>query len=265
VKIHHLNCGTMRMPGASLVCHVLLVETERALVLVDTGFGLRDIADPRGRLGGYRHVSRPALDPAETAVRQVRALGYAAEDVRHVLLTHLDSDHAGGLADFPHARVHVTRAEWEAARRPASGVERSRYRAVQWAHDPQIVTHDQGGESWRGFAAAAPLDEVAPGLVLIPLPGHTRGHAAYAVDDGGSWLLHAGDAFYHRSVLDGRGRQPFALTLQEAVVAADRERVRDNHARLAELHGRDDPDLMIVSSHDPSLLDDARRRGSAGS
>lgn len=38
VKVH-LNCGTMNTPGARMVCHVLLVETDHALVLVDTGFG----------------------------------------------------------------------------------------------------------------------------------------------------------------------------------------------------------------------------------
>ena len=37
-EVHHLNCGTMNMPGAPLVCHVLLVETANALVLVDAGF-----------------------------------------------------------------------------------------------------------------------------------------------------------------------------------------------------------------------------------
>ncbi len=45
MRIHHLNCGTMRMPGAPLVCHVLLWETATGLVLIDTGFGLGDIAD----------------------------------------------------------------------------------------------------------------------------------------------------------------------------------------------------------------------------
>lgn len=37
MKVHHLNCGTMRPPGTpTLVCHVLLVETDNGLVLVDT-------------------------------------------------------------------------------------------------------------------------------------------------------------------------------------------------------------------------------------
>ena len=45
MKAHHLSCGTMRMPTVpTLVSHVLLLETDAGLVLVDTGFGLEDIA-----------------------------------------------------------------------------------------------------------------------------------------------------------------------------------------------------------------------------
>jgi glyoxylase-like metal-dependent hydrolase (beta-lactamase superfamily II) len=255
MKVHHLNCGTMRMPTAPLVCHVLLIETGTSLVLVDTGFGLRDIADPKGRLGSFRHVIRPALDPAETAVRQVEALGFAAEDVRDVVLTHLDSDHAGGLADFPHAAVHTTAAEWAAARAPATLVERNRYRPAQWSHGPLVVTHDPAGESWRGFPAAK---EIIGGLVMISLPGHTRGHAAYAVDTGNGWLLHAGDAFYHHSTITGHGREPLALAVQERAVAADWSQVKANHERLAELHREAESDVTVFSAHDASLLHRAR-------
>ena len=47
MKVHHLNCGSMTPPASPpLVCHVLLVETDGGLVLVDSGFGLDDIAEP---------------------------------------------------------------------------------------------------------------------------------------------------------------------------------------------------------------------------
>ena len=254
MKVHHLNCGTMRPPGVpDLVAHVLLCETDRGLVLVDTGFGLHDVADPR-RIGPARHLTRPVLDPHETALRQVERLGFTREDVRHVVLTHFDSDHVGGLADFPGARVHLTAAEALGAVHAPTRRERRRFQPPQWAHGPRLVEHGLDGEEWRVFAAARQLTEVDPGVVLVSMPGHTRGHAAVAVDTGEGWVLHAGDAFYHHSVLDGRRGGPPALALMERTIAFDRRQVRANHERLAELHRRGEPDLLIVCSHDPALL-----------
>lgn len=65
MRIHHLNCGTLTPPGESMVCHVLLLEVGRHLVLVDTGFGCADVRAP-SRLGPVRHLLRPALRPEET-------------------------------------------------------------------------------------------------------------------------------------------------------------------------------------------------------
>jgi len=256
VRVHHLDAGTMHPPGPDVVCHVLLVEGDDGLLLVDTGFGLADVAAPARRLGPMRYLLRPALDPEQTAARQVERLGLRREDVRDVVLTHLDLDHAGGLADFPHARVHTTRAEVDAAMRSPGRRERSRYRPLQWAHGPHLVEHPPEGEAWRGFPAAR---EVVPGVLLVPLPGHTRGHAAVAVDAGDHWVLHAGDAFYHHGTLDGT-RVPAVLRVMETAIADDRAQVHANHARLADLAREAPDDLLVVCAHDPALLDAARRR-----
>ncbi len=125
------------------------------------------------------------------------ALGYDPHDVRHVVLTHFDADHTGGLADFPWAQVHLTTTENHAALHPEGAVERGRYLASQRAHGPTIVPHTlDGGEPWRGFPNARELSGIEAGIVMIALPGHTRGHAAVAVDAGSHWVLHAGDSFY---------------------------------------------------------------------
>ncbi|MEE1800678.1 MBL fold metallo-hydrolase [Streptomyces sp. JV176] len=273
MRIHHLNCGTMLLPTAHLVCHVLLVETAGGLVLVDSGLGLEDAADPRRRFGPARHLVRPVFRAEETAAHQVERLGFARDDVRHIVLTHVDADHIGGLADFPHAQVHLTAAEALGSMVAPSRRERIRYRPAQWAHGPKIVEHSPDGERWRGFAAAKELDAIAPGIVLVSLPGHTRGHACVAVDTGTRWLLHAGDAFYHHGTLDGRTPVPAALRAMETLVAWDRRKVRDNHARLAELYrradsgsadsgsadsGSADSGLTVFSAHDPVLYEKAR-------
>ena len=257
MKVHHLNCGTIDMPGAPMVCHVLLAETDNGLVLVDTGFGSDDCTDP-GRLGAIRHVMRPRLLQTETAATQVESLGFRRQDVRHIVTTHFDLDHIGGLADFPDAQVHVTAAEALGAIHAPSRREKVRYRAEQWAHGPKLVEHTPDGEAWRGFAAAQPLDDIAPGIVLIPMPGHTRGHAAVAVDAGHRWVLHCGDAFYYAGTIDGRSKVPFVLRAQESMFAFNRKQAQANHQRLAELHRLQEPDLIIVSAHDPTLLAHAR-------
>ena len=253
MKVHHLNCGTMQFPGAPLVCHVLLLETDGGLVLVDSGFGLDDIARPKARLGPMAHLLARRLRPEEAAIRQIETLGLHGNDVRHIIVTHFDADHIGGLSDFPRAEIHTTAAEVLAAVTHPDRRAKLRYRARQWRHGPRLVEHTPQGESWLGFAAAKELGDIAPGIVLVSLPGHTRGHACIAVQAGARWLFHAGDAFYHPSAIGEGGTAPVSLRILERLVAVDYRRVLENHARLSELHRRPEPDVLVFSAHDPSL------------
>src|ERR1700752_2729462 len=128
MKVHHLNCGTMHMPTAPMVCHVLLIETDSGLVLVDSGYGTNDCADPK-RVGPTRRPLRAILSHAETAAHQLDQLGYSRDDVRHIIITHMDVDHAGGLSDFVAAQVHLTSAEALGAIWTPSRREKIRYSA----------------------------------------------------------------------------------------------------------------------------------------
>lgn len=263
MKIHHLNCGSMHPIGApcGLVCHVIVLETPGGLALIDSGLGLLDVSQPGRRFGTSRHLIRPALNVEETAIVQLERLGFHPKDVRHILLTHFDADHVGGLADFPWASVHLTSEEAFAAQHPQTLVERGRYLPAPREHRPRLVEHKvRDSESWRGFAAAKPLTEVADGLIMLSLPGHTRGHAAYAIETGGRWILQVGDAFYHRGQIDGRGGTPLTLRAMERLVAHDWRRVQANHDRISEIYASGAKDLSLVNSHDPTLLWEARFR-----
>lgn len=258
MKVHHLNCGSLAPAGrralngdggwfdrARLVCHCLLVEAPRGLVLIDTGFGTADIADPR-RLGTTAKMIRPVLRTADTALRQVVDLGYSPGDVRDIVVTHLDFDHAGGLSDFPHARVHVHSAEFAAAVNPRSIREKRRYRPVQWAHNPRWVEYGMTGEEWFGFAAARNIAGI-PDLMMIPLAGHTRGHVGLVVKSGDRWLVHAGDAYFHEGQMAEPYRCPRGLTLFQAMTQTRRRERLDNLARLRELRAAED--VTVFSAH----------------
>jgi glyoxylase-like metal-dependent hydrolase (beta-lactamase superfamily II) len=99
---------------------------------------------------------------------------------------------------------------------------------------------------------------VSPGIALITLPGHTRGHVCVAVDAGHRWVLHCGDAFFHHGTVDGAARMPRALAAFESAVAFDRKLVRQNHARLIELYHSQEPDMLMVCSHDRRLYEQAK-------
>lgn len=254
--------GTGRM-----VCHVLLVETARdGLVLVDAGLGLADVADPKGRLGSpFLAATRPTLREEETAARQVEARGYSIDDVRHVVLTHMDLDHAGGLSDFPRAAVHVLGDEHDAATRRPTYAERHRYRPMQWAHEPRFETYAPSGEPWHGFPCVRELRGLPPEILLVPLVGHSRGHAGVAVETQDGWLLHAGDAYFHAAQMDlGHPRCPPALAFFQRAVAIDRARMRENQARLRELVREHGGDVHVFSAHDPDELEAMRARAPAG-
>jgi len=256
---------TLGRPG--MVCHCLLVETEQGLVLVDTGIGLADVADAEGRLGRqFVRMTRPRLDPEETAARQLVRLGYAVDDVRHVVLTHLDLDHAGGLADFPKATVHVREPEHVAATAPPTRMERMRYRSVQWEHEPRWELHPAaGGERWFGIDGATELPDL-PGIVLVPLAGHTRGHIGVAVrvgSDGGRsrWLLHAGDAyFFHAALGNARPKVPLGLAYFEARVQFDKAERLASRDRLRALRETSGDQVEIFSAHDAIEFERARTR-----
>jgi glyoxylase-like metal-dependent hydrolase (beta-lactamase superfamily II) len=204
---------------------------------------------------------KPRLVVEETAIHQVRALGYDPADVRHIIPTHLDVDHAGGLADFPQAQVHVLPAELRQLTDP-DWRDKSRFRAAQFSHHPHWVEHPHAGERWFGFEGVRPIPGLSTDVLIIPLIGHTKGHAGVAVRDGERWLLHCGDAYYHHSQVTEHPDAPAgSLFFQNVIAALPRERVR-NLARLRELALNHGDEIELFCAHDPVELERYTRQTS---
>jgi len=268
MKIHHINCGTdcpfggalmdgcSHGPLARLVCHCLLIETPSSgLVLVDTGYGLKDVREPHPRTSRMMHgLLNIRFREQETARRQVEAMGYSARDVRHIVLTHLDFDHAGGLEDFPEAQVHLTAAELSAARRLDGGVtSRKRYRPMQLDGVRHWREYEAtAGDGWFGFEAVRDLAGLPPEILLIPLKGHTWGHAGVAVQGPDGWLLHAGDAYFFRDEVRRPERKCTpGLRLYQNLMEVDRAARLANQRRLRELSLDRGAGVRMVCAHDP--------------
>lgn len=247
-----------RITPTRMVCHSLLVEGANSLTIVDTGFGTADLAEKRmGK--AFIGLMGPSLDRNETAASQVKALGYSISDVTDIAVTHLDLDHAGGLGDFPNARVHVFADELAAAKNPQGPKEKNRYIQAQWAHGPNWVEHAVDGEGWLGFESVSPISD---DILLVPTRGHTRGHVAVAVRrPSGGWFLHAGDAYFSAGEKENPPSCPVGLSVFQTLVQVDKSARLANQDRLRSFHAEHGPaagtaePVTMFCAHDAAEFD----------
>lgn len=259
-NIHHLNCGSFcpycaplfGQSGlkAELVCHSLLLETDRGLVLVDTGFGMQDYLQPEIRLGhAISKFGSIRQDFNLTAIAQLQNLGFKATDVKHILVTHLDFDHAGGISDFPHATVHVLSSEFNAAQQ-LTFKNKIRYKSAQFQHhrfwnfiEPCL------GESWFNLHTVQGLNIFQDEILFIPLLGHTEGHSGIAIRHNSQWLLFCGDAYYSHRQLDPKQKLP-SLEITEHLFATNNLQRIKTLKSIQDL-ARTQPHIQIMCAHDP--------------
>jgi glyoxylase-like metal-dependent hydrolase (beta-lactamase superfamily II) len=273
MRVHHLNCGSLCPLGrklingeggirdkAEIVCHCLAVEAGDGLVLVDTGFGIEDARNPAQLGGAFRMMMNPRPRAETTALGQLEALGFAAGDVRHIVTTHLDLDHAGGLPDFPDAEVHVLAAELEAALHPALSDKLRYIGGAHWKHEPNWVRHEGGGDEWFGFEGIRILPGVDAELLLIPLLGHSRGHTGVALGRDGGWDLHCGYSYFNHC--ETPPSCPPVLRFFQNLTASDNKARKANQERLRELAARHGDEVTLFCAHDPHEL--RREQAKAG-
>ncbi len=255
MNVHHLNCGSLypRYPrGTQSILYCLLAETNDGLLLVDSGFGIQDYQNPTwftrifiSSLGMPRLVE-------ETAVYQVERLGYSKNNVKHIVLTHLHCDHAGGLRDFPHAQVHVHKLEYEAIRSPKGFTARF-YDPAQWSHDPKWVIHEAvNALDWFGFPSIRIQEGMSPQVRLIPLPGHTPGHCGVAIETSQGWLFHCGDAtypFYQQNV-PLAPFQPLPAYVMSPPKWLEKNLIGENTPRLRDLYNHHSDKIQLICSND---------------
>ena len=232
-----------------MCCHCLLIEADDGLILVDTGFGVNDVVKPQQLGLSFRLVSQAQLKIEETAVYQLNKLGFKRGDVKHIVLTHLDLDHAGGLSDFPDAKVHAHYHEIDAALAPRHWKEKARYRPHQFAHQPRWQDVLDSSENWFGFEQVKRLRGVRAEILLVPLAGHTDGHCGVAVRRAnGTWLFHVGDLSMDRRSLTNS--QPKAIRNVENMLAKNNQQRLQNLKKVKRLIDEHAHEVDVFCAHD---------------
>lgn len=234
-----------------LPIHAWVIEHPEGLIVVDTGETARSAE--RGYFPGwhpyYRRGLRVRVAPDQEIGPGLRGLGLSTGDVRWVVLTHLHTDHAGGLHHFPHAEIIVSAREYAAARGLAG---RGRgYLPGRWPAWFDPTTPDFDGPDARSLTRGIPLT-AAGDVRMVATPGHTAGHVSVLVDSGPGTLFLAGDTSYtEANLVSGAVDGVASMGGGVATAAATLERIR----RYAEA-----TPTVYLPSHDPAAGDRLARR-----
>lgn len=221
-----------------LPIYAWVIEHDEGLILVDTG------ETARVHEQGYHPAWHPfyqravhfSVHPGEEIGPQLRALGIAPRDVRQVVLTHLHTDHAGGLAHLTGSKFWVSGKEWETARGFAGKLQG--YLPHRWPRwwQPELIHFEDRpvGPFPRSVGITSRGD-----IHIVPTPGHTLGHVSVIVD-GAPTLFLAGDTSYTQRLLVSRRLDGVSPNVELALHTMD---------RILSL-ARERP-IVYLPSHDP--------------
>src|ERR1700692_2977951 len=194
---HWLNGTKATMDGVAEALHEdphmldvsdegFVVNTGTQLILVDAGAGTWWGGGALGRLVG-----------------SLRSAGYTPEEIDIVLLTHLHSDHAGGLTTqdgkrvFPNADVYVAKTESDFWLSPAIAAKAPKDAQPFFQSATAIAAPYIKAGKWHTFSGSQPIVD---GMQLVPLHGHTPGHTGYEFSSKGQKLLFWGDIVHAQRV-----------------------------------------------------------------
>jgi glyoxylase-like metal-dependent hydrolase (beta-lactamase superfamily II) len=237
-----LGVGVSQDDWPEFPVQAFLVEHPGAgLVLIDTGFHAAVAVDSRqgmGRLGGLVFKDL-RMDSEQAVPAQLRERGLDPNAVGTVVLTHLHSDHASGIAQFPDATFVVSSTEWEAA---ADGGATDGYIKRQFDHAFDYRLLDFGSAAADSFASfGRSLDLFGDGSVRIVFtPGHTAGHCSVVLRLAERDVLLTADAAYSRRTIEETAL-PYRMD--------DEHRFRRS-LREIQLYIEQNPGALVVPGHD---------------
>jgi glyoxylase-like metal-dependent hydrolase (beta-lactamase superfamily II) len=205
---------------------VWAIRNDERTVVVDVGYGQAE-GERRGR--SFLRCPTEGL----------KLVGIDAAAVEDVVITHMHYDHAGNLELFPRARFHIQDEEmaFVTGRPMTHRALRHSFRLddvlemIRLVYGDRVIFH-------------AGDEELAPGIELYHIPGHTRGLMSVRVHTARGWVVLASDAAHYYESLDPAKETPF-LT---------HENIFHMLEGFRRLHKLAPTPAHVVPGHDPLVM-----------
>ncbi len=194
-----------------------LVNTGKQRILVDVGAGTWFGGGALGHLEG-----------------SLRSAGHTPEEVDIVLVTHLHSDHVGGLTTqdgrrvFPNADVYVAKAESDFWLSPEIAAKAPKDAQPFFQSAQAIAAPYIKAGKWHTFSGSG---SIVDGMQLVPVPGHTPGHTGYEFSSKGQKILFWGDIIHAQRVQLQHPEVTVVFDIDPASAAATRNQLLPKLAR----------------------------------